>query len=196
MPEWCKRHMGVLFGAPDAPEDQRDIDTVQGRYAWLRDSPPDWSIYIEQALGPIGQLSELAEQIYAPVLLTVVPAPWQISEAATSGREAREAAGVPLNTMYRSRESFEILKRFAERRRIQFVDTSAVFLRVVQPERLYLRNAPRLSSDGHSLYARILERTLQRSLPGESGADPGAPRLRQPVQEAGYESRESRSRTR
>lgn len=192
MPEWCKRHIGLLFGAPDAPEDQRDIDTAHGRYAWLRDSPPDWSIYIEQALTPIGQLSELAEQIYAPVLLSVIPAPWQISPAATSGREARNEAGIPANTMYRNRGPFEILRQYAERRQLRYCDASNVFLRVESPERLYLRNSPRLSVDGHSLYARILERMLLKSLPGSDNRESTEPRLRQAVQEAGYESRGAR----
>lgn len=188
MPEWCKRHVGSLFGAPDAPEDQRDIDTAQGRYAWLRDSPPDWSIYVEQALSPIGQLSDLAEQVYAPVLLAVIPAPWQISAGATSGPEARDAAGIPANTMYRNRGPFDILQQYAERRQIRFCDASTVFLRVEQPERLYLRNAPRLSNDGHSLYARVLERVLLKSLPASTDRESTEPPPRQPVQEAGYES--------
>lgn len=196
MPEWGKRHIGALFGSPTAPEDQRDIDTLQGKYAWLRDSPPDWSIYIEQALAPIGQLSELAEQIYAPVLLSVIPAPWQISAAATSGREAREAAGIPVNTVYQNESPFEILSDYADRRQIQFCNASNVFFKVEKPERLYLRNAPRLSTDGHSLYARVLELALLRSFPALWNAPSPDMRPKRPVQEAGYESRESARRTR
>lgn len=188
MPQWCVRNCGVLFGAPDEPEDLRDIDAPHGRYAWLRDNPPDWSIYIEQALAPIGQLSELAERAYAPVLLSVIPAPWQISEAATSGREAREAAGVPANTLYRNRNPFELLQQYAERRSIRFCDASNVFRKVEKPERLYLRNAPRLSTDGHWLYARVLERALAGMLPGSTG-DSTVPRRRPAIQAAGFESR-------
>ena len=187
-PGWCKSHIGLLAGPADRPEDRRDIDTPQGRYAWLRDDPPDWSLYIEQALSPIGQLHEMALQARVSFMLAVIPAPWQISSGACSGREAREQAGIPANTVYKNRGPFEILEQYAAERQIRFVDASQVFVRAEQPEKLYLHNAPRLSVEGHALYARILERTILRTEPGSKSGpskehpDPG------PVREAAHET--------
>ncbi len=159
-PGWCKRHVGLLLNSGENSEDRRDIDTPQGRYAWLRDNPPDWSIYVEQALSPIGLLNELAKQSRSALLLAVVPAPWQIAAGACSGREARDAAGVPVNAIYKSRAPFEILGQYALEKQIPFCDASLVFLRIEHPERLYLHNAPRLSVDGHTWYARVLSRAI------------------------------------
>jgi hypothetical protein len=98
--------------------------------------------------------------------------------------------------MYRSGESIDLLRKYAERRKIRFVDAPAVFSRVEKPERLYLRNAPRLSIDGHSLYARVLERTLLRTLPGSPANESTDPRARRNVQAAGFESRAAETRAR
>lgn len=192
-PDWCKRHLGILLGEPERPEDRRDIDTPQGRYAWLRDNPPDWSIYIEQALSPIAQLHLLAEQYDAPLVLAVAPAPWQVSAAACADAEVRAQAGIPANTVYRHRGPFEVLEQFAAERGLPYCDASPIFLRVEQPERLYLRRAPRLSAEGHALYARVLERAIVRAVPGAWSERSIDRPERGPIREATYESRDSRA---
>ena len=50
----AKHGLAYLLGGEDRPEDSRDIDAPQGTYAWLRDDPPDWSVYINQTLDMIG----------------------------------------------------------------------------------------------------------------------------------------------
>ena len=60
-------------------------------------------------------------------------------------------------------------------RRVATVERIAIhlFLETDQPRQLYLRNAPRLSARGHTLYARELAAFLVRNVPAvwNSGSD-------------------------
>ncbi|MGH7202792.1 MAG: hypothetical protein ACREJB_19455, partial [Planctomycetaceae bacterium] len=150
----------------DLPEDRSDIDAPAGMSAWLRDDPPDWTVHIEQALSPIGPLQQLADGVYARFFVSVVPAPWQVSPAASSGPGVRSAAGVPDGVVYRSRRPFELIGGELAERQVPFCDPSPSFARVERPERLYLQNAAALSQHGHELYARELANFILRHIPG------------------------------
>lgn len=173
--KWCRTRLGLLRAetdANDATDDRRDIDTAEGRYAWLRDNPPDWSIYIRQALSPIDELNVLARSAGAQLIVSVCPAPWQVSPEASNAATVRAAAGVPRNRVYRSREAFEILQKYLAERRIPCCDPSDSFLQVPRSDELYLRNAPRLSARGHELYARRLAEFLVKNRPGSGETGP------------------------
>jgi len=71
----AKRGVGHLVGAEDQAEDVRDIDAPQGAYAWLRDDPPDWSVYIDQTLEVLGQMAGACHRANAEFVLAVVPCP-------------------------------------------------------------------------------------------------------------------------
>ncbi|HUG93282.1 MAG TPA: SGNH/GDSL hydrolase family protein [Planctomycetaceae bacterium] len=161
---WCRRQFVALPESAAGAADRLDIDARSGRYAWLRDDPPDWTVYIEQALAPVSRLAQAADQVYARLVLATCPVPWQVSPTAAGG--ARNEAGVPENAHYRSRAPFEQIAAFAARRRILFRDASSVFQHSPDPDTLYLQNSRGLSEQGHELYARQLAACLLEHVPG------------------------------
>jgi hypothetical protein len=166
----AKHGLAYLIGSEDRPEDSRDIDAPQGTYAWLRDDPPDWSVYIDQTLDVISQISEVCRRSNCQFVLSAVPSPWQISAEASSGPGVRTRVGIEEHSLFKSRLPYETLSAFSRKQGILFCDPSTVFVRVKQPERLYRRNAARFSATGHELYARILARFVEQNLPGRWGS--------------------------
>ncbi len=163
---WGRKQLGLLPRPRNRPEDRRSIDAPSGRFAWLTDNPPDWSMHIEQAFSPIDHLNRLADRCYARFVVATYPAPWQISKTASNGDDVRAQAGVPQDALYQSRAPFEALSEYVGRRKIPYLDTSPAFRRVETPPRLYLKNAPHFSRFGHELYARQLARFLVQHAPG------------------------------
>jgi hypothetical protein len=166
----AKHGLAYVLGSEDRPEDGRDIDAPQGTYAWLRDDPPDWSVYVDQTLDVIGQLARTCRRSNCQFVLSVVPAPWQISAEAAGGPGVRTRVGVEEHVVYGSRVPFQTLSAFAGKEGILFCDPSGVFGRTQRPERLFHRNAARFSATGHELYARILGRFVVESVAGPWGS--------------------------
>lgn len=174
--QWCRSKL-MDINEDEAPRDDTDdIDSLQGRYAWLRDQPPDWSVYIEQALEPIGQLDELVRHWRGRLIVSMAPDPWQVASDASIGRGVRERAGVAPNAHFESRRPFEVVGGWCAAHRIPLVDASLSFQSTPQPARLYLKHSPRLSPLGHELYARDLAQGIRRVLtaPVENEAWPGS----------------------
>jgi len=144
-------------------DDRRDIDIPESRYAWLKDDPPDWSVYIEQALTPIDRLQQTSRQVYARFFLATYPKPWQVS--GTASRQARGSFGIPVGNVYRSRKPFDLLAKFAAEHGIEFCDASSAFARAKHPDELYLTKAERFSAHGHQLYARVLAAYILEHVP-------------------------------
>ena len=166
----AKRGLTCLLGSDDRPEDGRDIDAPQGMYAWLRDSPPDWSVYVNQTLDVIGQLARVCRQSHCQFVLAAIPAPWQISPKASDGPGVRARVGVDAQALYASRVPFDTLSAYARKEGIAFCDPSPLFSRAPHPESLFRRNAARFSATGHELYARVLGRYVVESLEGPWGS--------------------------
>jgi hypothetical protein len=162
--KWCKQQLGYIVPVSNLSEDRRDIDSRLGRYAWLQDEPPDWSIYIQQAFSPIDKLKLLSDRAFVRLVVSTSAAPWQVSSSASSG--ARAALGIPEGTLYRSRLPFSILGDYLQQRGIQFCETSSAFQNSANSERLYLNNAVQLSEEGHELYARELAEYVRRHVSG------------------------------
>jgi len=156
--QWCQERLGCFWQKKLRSREASGIGYSENQYAWLEDSPPDWSVYIQQTLSVLGQLDTLAASAGARMILAAYPAPWQVSPLATSAAEARRRAGVAQGAVYTSDRPFEILAGFANEQGLPFVNTTSAFRAAPQPGDLYLRNAPRLSSLGHELYARELAR--------------------------------------
>jgi hypothetical protein len=171
----AKHGVAYLLGGEDRPEDNRDIDAPQGTYAWLRDDPPDWSVYLGQTLETLGQLSGVCRRTNSQFVLAVVPAPFQVSADASSGPGVRTRAGVEEHQLYKSRVPFDTLSSYARKETIRFCDPSTIFLRAKQPERLYRRNVARFSASGHELYARVLARFVVQTVPGPWGSGQNRP---------------------
>ncbi|HID21989.1 MAG TPA: SGNH/GDSL hydrolase family protein [Planctomycetaceae bacterium] len=168
---WFKRQLKRLSQAEANAQDARDIANSLARYAWLQDDPPDWSIYIQQALGPIDHCKTLVEASGARLLLATYPAPWQVSPSASNGRGVRQQAGVPQDAFYTSNIPFRILADYARVRGVAFCDASPAFKADPHPERFYLHNAPRFSAEGHALYARQLAQAVLFLLGSRQAAD-------------------------
>ena len=147
------------------PEDLQRIDSGLARYAWLEDNPPDWKIHIAQALTPIEQLKQLSDRNAVRLAVAVYPAPWQVAATATNGGNSRKAVGVGPDTLYRSRAPFDTLRQYTQDQLISFHDASPAFLTAAQPDQLFLNNAARFSTAGHTLYARELARFVYRTVP-------------------------------
>ena len=161
---WARKQLVSVPEPGHAAGDRFDIDASEGRYAWLRDDPPDWSLYIDQSLAPVVRLRAAADQVYARLVLATCPAPWQVSADASAG--ARAEAGIANGVVYRSRAPFETLAAFAGQHRIAFCDASPAFQHSPEPARLYAQHTRGLSDVGHELYARELALFLLEQVPG------------------------------
>lgn len=184
---WCQLKLGVCSTGQRHPADLSDIEAPEAAYAWLRDDPPDWQLYIRQSLLPVVQLHRMTQHSPAVLILAAIPAPWQVSAAAGSP-ELRRRAGVPADALYRSRWPFEWLTAVSRHAGIAFLDPSPVFQSAPRPERLYLQEAPRLSADGHALYAQLLAGFLQQQVAGPWNRPESLRGVSAPTRQAVHES--------
>lgn len=144
---------------PDEPTD--DIDHPLGKFAWLADkTPTTWTPHIQQSLASLGDLSRVTTAGSSRLLIMTCPAPWQVSATASSGEGVREEAGVAPDEFYRSQLPFQFLAQAAKSRGLTLCDASDDFRRQANPDRLFFKNAPRLSPAGHELYANVVARFL------------------------------------
>ena len=144
--------------------DSFDLEHQFGKYAWLADSPPDWSIYIKHAMEPIDQIEHLATSANSEFILATYPAPWQVSATATNSAEARRRAGIPQDMKFHSRLPFELLADHAHSKNLKFCDASSRFDSIADPDALYLNDAPQFSAAGHDLYAGVLAEFILKNL--------------------------------
>jgi hypothetical protein len=173
LPQFARQRLNCLLAEKMLDEKSRTLDSPKCRYLWLEDQPPDWSVHIGQALGPLADLDALARTSGAALVVAACPAPWQVSALATTGEGVREQVGVGKGVHYRSRRPFETLAEFCQMHSIPFCDTLAAFVEHSQPERLYLTSAAAFSAEGHALYARELARFLRMRLPQINSESPG-----------------------
>jgi len=172
-PEFARQQVNRILAERVLGEKCRSIDSPKCRYLWLEDQPPDWSIYVAQALSPLGHLDELVRANGAQLVVAACPAPWQISARASNGPGVREKAGVGADACLRSRRPFETLAAFCQSHHIPFCDVSSAFAAAEEGERLFLKNSPGLSSAGHALYARELAELLRSRVSSDAPASPG-----------------------
>lgn len=163
---WLKGQAFHWTASQDPAGDEQTILSRSGRYAWLRDQAPDWSLYIRQAFSPLVHLDRLLQGNYGRLVVAAAPAPWQISPKASTGEGVREQAGVPQDAVYHSRRPFERLSEYCRQHGIPFCDPSSKFRAAEHPERLFLENAPRFSQQGHDLYAEKLAEWILHHVPG------------------------------
>ncbi|RPI79006.1 MAG: hypothetical protein EHM42_13040 [Planctomycetaceae bacterium] len=176
LPQWARQKVNSVLADQTARVAAPSIDFPRSRYLWLSDAPPDWEEYIEQALSPLELIQELLAGQEARLVVTAIPAPWQVSAAATAGGGVRERSGVAADALFRSRRPFEIIEEYCQTRNIAWCDVSPAFTDHPAGQRLYLRRAAELSPEGHALHASELARYLAeqplgpRSLPRLPGS--------------------------
>jgi hypothetical protein len=157
---WAQRQVGRLTAAQPQAGDVDDISSPLGRYAWVKDRPPNWSIYISQAFASIDAVHALARRAGAEFVVAAVPAPWQVSAQASNAPAVREAAGIPLSAACLSNRPFELLQAHLDARGVPLCNPVAGFRVFPKAERLYLANSPQFSPVGQELFARELARTI------------------------------------
>jgi len=158
--QWLQRQASAIWMSQAQASSPREIGSATARYAWLEDTPPDWTVHIRQTLSAIDQLHQVAQGVHARLVLAVYPAPWQVSTSASAAPGVREALGVPRDALFTSRVPFDILEEYARRRDLPFCNAANAFESADAPEQLYLDTAPRFSAKGHELYAQQLAQCL------------------------------------
>jgi hypothetical protein len=191
LPLWCRQRLSCLWANQSLGDQTRSIGAPTGRFLWLEDDAPDWSVHVQHALDPMTHLRQLFGSSGVPVVVAVAPAPWQVAAEASNGEKLRESVGVPAGALYRNRRPFDTVADFCRSKHIPCCDLSTPFQQAEQPEKLYLTTVPLFSPEGHALYARHLARFLEQELQGvlaterafDSAADefPSIPQARLPV---------------
>jgi len=173
LPQWGRQRLNAFLADQTSRVASTSIDFPRSKYLWLADAPPDWEDAIEQAFSSLELIRDLVEGQRIQFFVTAIPAPWQISAAATTGGGIRERLGIPADGLYRSRRPFEMLSDYCRQRDIEFIDVSPEFQSQSSGQRLYLKYAAEFSPEGHELYARELVRKLplRWALPGETPGD-------------------------
>ncbi|GAB4143868.1 MAG: hypothetical protein Tsb009_15220 [Planctomycetaceae bacterium] len=157
---WARHKLGRMSTDADHQLDGNDIDSSTGRYAWLKDRPPNWSLYLRQCFSVIADLDRLTHKVGARFMVVACPAPWQVSAKATNSPAVRERVGVPLNVVYKNPAPLNGLQTFLEQRGISFLNPVESFRQVPNSDRLFFQNAPRFSAAGHELYAREISQAV------------------------------------
>jgi hypothetical protein len=162
---WAQRQIGRMTAAQPQAADVDDISSPRGRYAWVKDRPPNWSISISQALQSIDAVHELSRRAGAEFVVAAVPAPWQVSAQASNAPAVREAAGIPVSAVFLNNQPFELLQAHLDPRGVVLCNPIATFRAFPKAERLFLANSPQFSPVGQELFARELARTILSSVP-------------------------------
>jgi hypothetical protein len=165
-PQFARQKLNGLLADKTLGGKSRSIESPKCRYLWLEDQPPDWSIYIAQALSPLKHLDDLTRAGATRLIVAACPAPWQVSSQASSGEGVRDAAGISPDACFKSRRPFETIAEFCRTHEIPFCDVSGKFAQDGAPDRLYLNNAALFSPEGHALYGKELADFILRQLPG------------------------------
>jgi hypothetical protein len=181
LPQIARQKLNELLADRTLGEKSRSIESPKCRYVWLEDQPPDWSIYIAQALSPLKHLDELARAAGARLIVASCPAPWQISAQASSGAGVREQAGIGAGVCFKARQPFEIIAEFCRTHEIPCCDVSRSFAQDARPELLYMKNAACFSPEGHALFGKQLADFILRQVPG---LEPGSLDYSQPAPQA------------
>jgi hypothetical protein len=172
--------LGSLWAKKVLPPPARDIDSPTGKYLWLEDQPPDWSVYLQQALSPLVRMREIAQGVYSDFAVATYPVPWQVSATASNSPQVRAAAGVPENALYVNRAPFEALRRYFQGAGIRFCDASLEFQAAAEKDGLYFQKSSQFTRDGHAFYARVVAVFLVQHVRGPWNQN-GVPRTEPPT---------------
>ncbi len=161
--QWGKKNLGKLADQSHYLEDERDISSPLGKYAWLKDDSPDWDIYIKQALNPLAELKKLSEKISSQIILSVIPAPWQVSSQASNSKALQKSLGINVEQIYRNQKPLERLSDFSKEHQLLFHDPSSEFINREAVNEYYWGHVPRFTVQGHKAYAQELARFVIRN---------------------------------
>jgi len=182
LPKWGRSLLNRLLAEQTSRVAAGSIDFPRSRYLWLAETPPpDWEVPIQLSLSPIKLLHQCLAERQIPLIVTAVPAPWQVSPQATAEGSVRERLGVPREGVFLSTRPFELIGEFCSREGIEWCDVSEAFRQHPRGQTLFLRTTPELSPEGQDLLAEELaafhaERPREtRPLPTRPTADYALP---------------------
>jgi len=164
--QWGKRRATEFLADSMQETETPGIGMDTGRYAWLKEDAPDWSVYIQQTLQPIAHLKQLTRGMYADLMVATGPVPWQVSPTASSDGRLRQEIGVPTGTFNPSRRPFELIAGYCAEQYVDFCDASPAFRADQTPDTLYLNEHVEYSAAGHRIYTRELARRIVRNSAG------------------------------
>ncbi len=172
-----KRQLGLLPSDDSRAGERDEIETPAGRYAWTREEQSDWQVYIAQTLAPIRDLRSLANQLSCPLVVTLSPMPWQISERAMPDPQSRRHWGIAEGKVYDPSIAMLRVSQYLKSQSIAYCELSGPFRAAKQPELLFLQTVPRFSRQGHLLFARVVSDYLKHAdfLRTRSSAFPPVP---------------------
>lgn len=173
LPQFTVRNCSQVWACRVLPQPPKDIDSPTGKYVWLQDQPPDWSIYIQQSLSALLPTRDLCENLRGTFVVAVHPAPWQVATTASNGEGVRAAVGVANGVIYRSRKPFKAVQDFCDEQEIWCTDLSPAMQADPLAVDLYQHDSPNYSVAGHRLAAKQIARFLIQNLEGPwRGASP------------------------
>lgn len=168
IPQFCVQHGCQLWARRVLPAPPKEIDSPTGKYAWLQDQPPDWSIYIQQSLEAMEAARDQCERLGGTFLVAVHPAPWQVATTASNGESVRASVGVGQGVVYRSRDPFNTIAAFCDRKDKEMwcCDLSPIIQSDPLAVDLYQSDSSNYSAAGHQLAARIMATFIVKNLEG------------------------------
>ena len=166
LPQFALRHGCQVWAGRVLPPPPKEIDSPTGKYAWLQDQPPDWSVYIQQSLEGMLPVRDHAEGLGSTFLVGVHPAPWQVATTASNGERVRAAVGVGNGVVYRNRAPFKAVQSFCDDSEIYCCDLSPAIQSEPLAVDLYQQNSANYTSDGHRIAAQLLATFIVRNIEG------------------------------
>ncbi|MDB5387821.1 MAG: hypothetical protein JWM11_3467 [Planctomycetaceae bacterium] len=166
LPQFTLRNCSQVWAGRVLPPPPKDIDSTTGKYVWLQDQPPDWSIYIQQTLSALVPTRDLCENLGGTFLVTLHPAPWQVATTASNGEGVRAAVGVGNGVIYRSRKPFQAIQTYCDEQEMWCADLSGAIQSDPLAVDLYQVDSANYSAAGHRAAARQIALFLVQNLQG------------------------------
>lgn len=166
IPEFCVQHGCQMWARRVLPAPPKEIDSPTGKYTWLQDQPPDWSIHIDQALQALVPARDYCEAAGGTFVVAAHPAPWQVDTNASNGENVRSAVGVGQGVIYASRTPFSTIEQFCDEKRMFYCDLSESIEAETLAVDYYQADSANYSLEGHRAAALILARFIVQSLDG------------------------------
>jgi len=179
--QWAEWKLVSLFGGQSTPDSSNPADNPRLKYAWLNDDAGDWTLQVGLTLSAYDHLAVLCERRSTPLVLSVHPAPWQVTGTAAPDARVPDRNGIYPGTLLESSRPFDTLREFSRTRAVPLCDLAAVFQKTPDPDSLFQTDSRGFSRAGHELYARELAQTVLRTVPGPWRTAPVPSRDTQPA---------------
>ncbi len=168
IPQFCVQHGCQLWARRVLPAPPKEIDSPMGKFAWLQDQPPDWSVYIQHSLEAMEAARDQCERVGGTFMVAVHPAPWQVATTASNGESVRAAVGVGQGVVFRSRDPFDTIAEFCgrEKKEMWCCDLSPTIQADPLAVDFYQTDNSNYSSEGHRKAAVLMATFIVKNIQG------------------------------